>query len=238
MSKCTCQFTCHLVYLTTNTYTGKMYIGKHSTDNYDDDYKGSGSQLKADIRWMGEDHFEKRVLATFKTEQEAFDAEEELLGDDWKREDYYNCKRGGGTACDGTRCQNNKNYDITGHRENTMVVVDQYKAKPENSKIIFECDCCGQRKEMWRTEVVRNFNERTKRMRVNDVECPNGCQLGDHAYHHLIKNNDVWENTWMIDCPCEWCWEEGQRDMWIVPDDPDDDLSIEELLAKRKPVIA
>jgi hypothetical protein len=46
----------HIIYKTTNTSTDKYYIGKHSTDNINDDYLGSGVALKNAIKKYGKEN--------------------------------------------------------------------------------------------------------------------------------------------------------------------------------------
>lgn len=41
--------TYNYIYLIRNLINNKIYIGKHSTDNYDDGYFGSGAYLKRAI---------------------------------------------------------------------------------------------------------------------------------------------------------------------------------------------
>lgn len=58
------------IYKITNLTNGKIYIGKHSTDNLDDGYLGSGKRLKYAIRKYGIENFEKEIIAFCYTEDE------------------------------------------------------------------------------------------------------------------------------------------------------------------------
>lgn len=85
----------HTIYQTTNLKTGKIYIGKHSTENLDDGYLGSGKHLKADIRKYGSCIFEKKILFVFTNKKDMDDKENELLTEEFvNRSDTYNINYG------------------------------------------------------------------------------------------------------------------------------------------------
>lgn len=52
----------NFIYKTTNLTNGKIYIGKHSTDNLDDGYLGSGKYLKQSIKKYGKNNFISEVI--------------------------------------------------------------------------------------------------------------------------------------------------------------------------------
>jgi len=86
----------YTIYKTTNKINGKFYIGKHKTKDLNDNYMGSGKQLKYAIKKYGIDNFEKEILYVFSDEQEMNDKEAELVTEDFvKQNDNYNLCIGG-----------------------------------------------------------------------------------------------------------------------------------------------
>jgi len=86
----------YIVYCTTNIINNKKYIGVHGCFSLTDGYIGSGYALKEAIKKYGKDSFSREVLFTFKTEEEAYKKEQELVGvDKVNNIDYYNMSVGG-----------------------------------------------------------------------------------------------------------------------------------------------
>lgn len=61
--------TYNYIYLITNNINEKIYVGKHSTDNLNDGYMGSGVVLKHAYNKYGKEHFSKKILAYADTEE-------------------------------------------------------------------------------------------------------------------------------------------------------------------------
>lgn len=86
----------YTIYKITNKINDKIYIGKHQTDNLDDDYMGSGKYLKRAIEKYGRENFTKEILHIFESEDEMNAKEVELVSEDFvKRDDNYNLCPGG-----------------------------------------------------------------------------------------------------------------------------------------------
>lgn len=86
----------YTIYQTTNKINGKIYIGKHQTENLNDSYLGSGIALRNAIKKYGVENFQKIILFDFDTEQEMNDKERELITEEFvKRKDTYNKGVGG-----------------------------------------------------------------------------------------------------------------------------------------------
>lgn len=71
-----CENKYHTVYLITSKDTPRFYVGKHSTNNLNDSYMGSGKWVKS-IRDKNSLH--KEILGVFDSEDEAYKFEEEMV---------------------------------------------------------------------------------------------------------------------------------------------------------------
>ena len=60
----------YYVYKITNLVNGKIYIGKHSTTNLDDNYMGSGVVLHQAYQKYGLENFNKEVMQFYTSEEE------------------------------------------------------------------------------------------------------------------------------------------------------------------------
>lgn len=88
----------HTIYKITNLINGKIYIGKHSTNDIKDNYYGSGKLIKSAIEKYGIINFTKEILFNFQSEEEAYAKEKEIVNESFiKRKDVYNLIIGGDT---------------------------------------------------------------------------------------------------------------------------------------------
>lgn len=86
----------YTIYVTYNLINGKEYIGKHQTQNINDNYLGSGKLIRSAIDKYGGENFVKDVLFVFKTEQEMNNKEKELVTEEYiKSKLSYNLCPGG-----------------------------------------------------------------------------------------------------------------------------------------------
>jgi hypothetical protein len=86
----------HTVYQITNLLNNKIYIGVHSTDNLNDEYYGSGTNITRALEKYGRKSFKKELLYIFETPQEMLLKEKELVTLEFlKRSDVYNIVEGG-----------------------------------------------------------------------------------------------------------------------------------------------
>ena len=86
----------HFIYKTTNTVTGKYYIGMHSTNDLEDGYLGSGKRLRYSIRKHGVENHKRLILEFFDTRQELAAKEREVVDLDLiAKEECMNLREGG-----------------------------------------------------------------------------------------------------------------------------------------------
>jgi hypothetical protein len=94
-SKSTGEF--HYVYVViSEEKPNYFYVGKHSTDNINDTYLGSGVFLKKAIKKYGYINFKKEILYVFDNKKDMITKEKEIVNEDFiLRKDTYNMSKGG-----------------------------------------------------------------------------------------------------------------------------------------------
>lgn len=96
MQKSSAQQFYYLVYKITNLINNKFYIGIHRTTNKNDDYMGSGVNIKRAIKKYGLENFKKEILFECKNAEEMAAKEAEIVTPEFlKRDDVYNLAKGG-----------------------------------------------------------------------------------------------------------------------------------------------
>jgi len=86
----------YTIYKITNIINNKIYVGKHQTNDLNDDYMGSGKRLKQAINKYGIENFKKEILFIFYTEEEMNRKEAEIVTEEFcLRNDTYNICVGG-----------------------------------------------------------------------------------------------------------------------------------------------
>jgi hypothetical protein len=86
----------YLIYKITNLLNNKIYIGLHKTYDINDDYMGSGKNIKNEIKLFGIENFKKEILFDFDNPDDMIKKEAELVNEEFlKRDDVYNIVLGG-----------------------------------------------------------------------------------------------------------------------------------------------
>jgi uncharacterized Zn-finger protein len=90
----------YTIYCTTDNTNGKKYLGKHITNNLNDDYLGSGIYFSRALKKHHKENFSKEILYVFDNEIQMNDKEIELINEDIvNSENYYNLALGGQGGC-------------------------------------------------------------------------------------------------------------------------------------------
>jgi hypothetical protein len=113
----------HYVYQIENLINGKTYVGKHSTENLDDGYMGSGKLLNQAIKKHGIENFRKHVVKMCESSEEAFDLEREIVNEQFVAdENTYNLKLGGHGGSDWSYVNDNVEFRKEKNRRAAMAM--------------------------------------------------------------------------------------------------------------------
>lgn len=69
----------YLIYKITNKVNNKIYIGKHQTENKDDDYMGSGILLKRAFKLYKQSNFSKEIICECNNEKHMNEMEKKYI---------------------------------------------------------------------------------------------------------------------------------------------------------------
>lgn len=87
----------HYVYLITNIQTNEKYIGKHSTNNLQDGYLGSGVIIQKILSSKKRDCLKKEILQFYNSEEQAYIGQEQYIKqyNAVESDEFYNLCEGG-----------------------------------------------------------------------------------------------------------------------------------------------
>lgn len=92
----------HIIYKITNNLNGRYYIGRHSTNNVDDGYMGSGLGIKNAIEKYGVENFTKEIIAEAASSSALWDLERDIVNESVVKDPMsYNMAYGGKHYLDG-----------------------------------------------------------------------------------------------------------------------------------------
>lgn len=101
--------TFYTVYHIRNKLNNMIYVGSHKTNNLDDNYYGSGKNIKKIIKEIGRINLEKTIISYHKSNEEMLLAEKQIVNREFiERADTYNIIIGGGSNSADTVLVKNK----------------------------------------------------------------------------------------------------------------------------------
>jgi len=123
----------HYVYLIENLVNGKIYVGKHSTDDLEDGYMGSGKLISRASAKHGVENFRKHIIQYHESEKEALDHEHTLVNEEFVRDpNTYNLTLGGKGGWSGI------NFDVEARQRKNQramrIALEKMWADPEYRK--------------------------------------------------------------------------------------------------------
>ena len=201
----------YTVYHITNLVNNKTYIGKHKTNDLDDDYMGSGIALNRAKLKHGIENFKKEIIHIFDNSQEMNEMEKKLVV---INETTYNLKEGGNGGFDfindnNMRADNSKNLlygkdyiDRMKEKEsyNRWVANGQSRMRPAYDKYIEETGGGVWRGKKHKPESINKQKETFKQIghQQGEKNSQNGSMwITDGISNKKIKKGESIPDGWM-----------------------------------------
>ena len=194
----------HFIYKTTNTLTGRYYIGMHSTNDLEDGYLGSGKRLRYSIRKYGAENHIREILEFCDSREELSKRENEIVTlNEIAKEECMNLKIGGEGG--GMFRDEKHRYDFlaAGGRKNSKMASDAFleKLKDKEFREFFKKRC---KETNPKSFLGKNHTEETKqkmsekaKKRIGSKNSQFGtCWITNGTENKKIKKEDLelWES--------------------------------------------
>ncbi len=183
----------YIIYKITNKLDGKIYIGKHQTNDLEDGYMGSGKLLKRAIDKHGIENFTKEVLFELPNEEEMNQKEAELVNESFiSREDTYNICPGGKGGFGYINSNNLTNKQLA-YKNSTAALkrkwVEDVEWAQNQKKIMSE-----RAKRMW---AEGKFEKSKHKPRVFSKEARQKISAANKGKKLSGKNNPMFGKMWI-----------------------------------------
>ena len=150
------------------------YYGKHETTNLNDGYKGSGVKLSEYYKQYPND-YTFTILAFYSNKTELTTAEQKLIGDLWKNDQYcLNCT-GGGSGSWAAACEYLKGRPLTEETKRKISEVKKGKPLTEETK-----------HKLSEVKKGKHHSEETKRKRSESMKGKN------KGKHRVYREDGTW----------------------------------------------
>lgn len=171
----------YLIYQITNKLNNYIYIGCHITENINDKYMGTGTNILKAIKEIGKENFIKEILFIYNNKQEMLDKEAELVNKKFvSRLDTYNISLGGGQFFI-------YNHVTVKDKDGNTQSVNIKDPKYLSGELIHICK---------NTFVVQDKNNNISRVNINDERVLSGELKSIHK--NKITTKDKYGNTFRV----------------------------------------
>lgn len=161
------------IYLIVNNVNGKMYVGQHKSNNFNDNYKGSGKLLWKAYGKYGEENFDKLFIESCESREQLNEREIFWIAE-YKRRGYtlYNLDKGGYRNYNTSKASNSLKDYWTDERRAEWSKRMKCVASKRNNKHTEES-----KRKMSEAHKGRKWFNNGK-VQVHAFECPDGFVSG------------------------------------------------------------